>query len=368
MIKSAAHQTPELLVVVDTEEEFDWGQPFSRTNISTRSVPAQAAAQAVYDRIGITPTYVIGYPVATDPIAVEFLRRLQDEGRAEIGAHLHPWVTPPHREDVTAYNSYQCNLPPALEQAKIGALTEAIAAAFGAAPTIFKAGRHGFGPSTARAIAALGYKVDCSLLPHNDLSSDGGPNFLGARDEPYWLSDAPDVLEIPATTGFFGHMAGLGRAMPRLFDGKAAGRLHLPGMLARTGLVSRSRLTPEGVSAAEQCRLLEALVRQGQRTFSLVYHSPSLAPGNTPYVRTAADLSRFLQRIEQVATYFRDVIGGRFTTLNGVHARMSGELQPGPERQARPEPDSAPADRLQQTLLDRKPFSSDHRAAAGRLT
>lgn len=336
MTPPLARPDPELLVVVDTEEEFDWRAPFSRSNVSTRSVPAQARAQAIYDRHGIVPTYVIGYPVATDPVAVDYLHRLKEEGRAQIGAHLHPWVTPPHREDVNVRNSYQCNLPPALEAAKIAALTEAIAAAFGDSPTIFKAGRHGFGPATARAIAALGYKIDCSLLPHNDLSADGGPDFRGARDEPYWLPDAPGILEVPATAGFFGHAPGLGRMLPGLFDSPAAHRLHLPGLLGRTHLVGRSRLTPEGVSAAEQCRLIEAMIRQGRRTFSLVYHSPSLAPGNTPYVRTQSDLVRFLATIEAVLAYFRDVVGGRFTTLSGVHARMSDALEPGPERPPRP--------------------------------
>ena len=33
---------PELLIVVDTEEEFDWSAPFSRDAVATRSIPAQA--------------------------------------------------------------------------------------------------------------------------------------------------------------------------------------------------------------------------------------------------------------------------------------------------------------------------------------
>lgn len=366
MTQPLSNTDPELLVVVDTEEEFDWRAPFSRSNVSTRSVPAQARAQAIYDRHGIVPTYVIGYPVATDPVAVEYLHRLKEEGRAQIGAHLHPWVTPPHREDVNTRNSYQCNLPPALEAAKIAALTEAIAAAFGDSPTIFKAGRHGFGPATARAIAALGYKIDCSLLPHSDLRGDGGPDFRGARDEPYWLPDAPGILEVPATTGFFGHVSGLGRMLPSLFDSPVALRLRLPGLLGRTHLVGRSRLTPEGVSAAEQCRLIEAMIRQGRRTFSLVYHSPSLVPGNTPYVRTQSDLARFLEAIEAVLAYFRDVIGGRFTTLAGVHARMSGALEPSPERPPQPAA-GAKADASVQALRSRSGSGNDQPAAsAGR--
>jgi hypothetical protein len=314
--------TPELLVVVDTEEEFDWGQPFSRDAVATRSIPAQDGAHRIYDRFGLVPTYVVDYPVATDPAAVAYLRRLMEEGRAEIGAHLHPWVTPPHREQVSTRNSYHCNLPAELERAKLEALTDAIERGFGKRPVIFKAGRYGFGPSTKEALIALGYQVDCSLLPHNDLRGDGGPNFLDAPDEPHWLDREAGLFEVPLTAGYLGRLPRLGGMMPWLFDNRTATRAHLPGLLSRSNLVTRSRLTPEGVSAREQCRLIDAMVRQGKRTFSLCYHSPSLAPGNTPYVRSDADLQDFLARIETVLTWFRDELGGRFTTLTAVRQRM----------------------------------------------
>lgn len=309
--------TPELLIVVDTEEEFDWTRPFSRESIATRSIPAQARAHEIYDRLGIVPTYVVDYPVATDPASVRFLRSLRDAGKAEIGAHLHPWVTPPHVEAVTTRNSYHCNLPPDLERAKIAALTEAIEKSFGARPTAFKAGRYGYGPNTGRALAALGYQVDCSFVPHTDLSGDGGPDFRGVPDAPHWLDSG--LLEVPLTVGFLGAMPGLGEKAAWLFDSPGAERLRVPGVLARTGLVARSRLTPEGTPAAEQCRLIESMARRGHRIFSLTYHSPSLEPGHTPYVRDEAGLARFLGDIERVLTYFRDEMGGRFTTLSAVY-------------------------------------------------
>jgi hypothetical protein len=309
--------TPELLIVVDTEEEFDWTRPFSRESVATRSIPAQARAHEIYDRLGIVPTYVIDHPVATDPEAVRFLRGLRDAGKAEIGAHLHPWVTPPHVEAVTTRNSYHCNLPPELERAKIAALTEAIEKSFGVRPAAFKAGRYGYGPSTGKALADLGYQVDCSFVPHTDLSGDGGPDFRGVPDRPHWLDNG--LLEVPLTVGFLGAMPGLGEMAAWLFDSPGAERLRVPGVLARAGLVARSRLTPEGTPAAEQCNLLEAMARRGHNIFSLTYHSPSLEPGHTPYVRDEAGLARFLGDIERVLTFFRDGMGGRFTTLSQVH-------------------------------------------------
>lgn len=314
---------PELLIVVDTEEEFDWSKPFSRAATATRSIPAQARAHALYDRLGIVPTYVVDYPVATDAAAVRFLRALKEAGKAEIGAHLHPWVTPPHEEEVSARNSYQCNLPPELERAKIEILTDAIAQAFGERPTIFKAGRHGFGANTARILADLGYRVDCSKLAYTDLSHDGGPDFRQVAPDPHWLPEG--LLEIPVTVGFFGAAASLGSRLGGLFDSRAAARLRVPGLAARSGLVGRSRLTPEGVGAGEQCRLIEAMAARGHRTFSLVYHSPSLEPGHTPYVRSMGELADFVAAIEAVLVWFRDRFGGRFTTLSRVYAEHSAQ-------------------------------------------
>ena len=311
---------PQLFVIVDTEEEFDWEAPFSRDSVGTDSIPAQARAHEIYDRFGIVPTYVIDYPVATKPAAVSFLKGLRDAGKAEIGAHLHPWVTPPHEEEVSTFNSYHCNLPPALERAKIVAVTEAIERSFGERPTVFRAGRYGFGPNTGRALAELGYRVDCSFVPHSDFSADGGPSFIGRPDRPHWLDEGRGLLEIPLTVGFVGAAAGWGSKAGGLFGKPQAVRWKLPAVLAKSRLLDRIRLSPEGVSAEDQCRLLAAMAKRGHRLFSLTYHSPSLAPGHTPYVRDAAELDAFLANIEQVLHFFRDEMGGRFTTPTRVHA------------------------------------------------
>src|SRR5690606_29509479 len=110
-----SRDAPVMTVVVDTEEEFDWTKPFDRLSVGTRSIPAQDHAHAVFDRYGIVPTYVVDHAVASSEPAARYLRRLVDSGRAGFGTHCHPWVTPPHTEAVTAYNSFHGNLPPDLE-------------------------------------------------------------------------------------------------------------------------------------------------------------------------------------------------------------------------------------------------------------
>lgn len=306
-----ADHPPLLLVVVDTEEEFDWGRPHARENTSVSAIAAQGLAQAVFDRHGIVPTYVIDYPVAATPSAIETLKAFADLGRCQIGAHLHPWVNPPFSETVTAYNSYPGNLPAALEREKLEVLTAAITEGLGVRPVVYKAGRYGVGPATARILEDLGYRVDASVVPFTSFADDGGPDFSQAGFQPSWFGSTGEMLEIPLSCGFSGLLRSLGPSLyPRVSD-PAGMRLRLPGLLARSGLLERIRLTPEGVNLAENLRLARSLYAQGCRIFSFTYHSPSLVPGMTPYVSSEQELSRFLEIMDRFFAFFRDELGGR---------------------------------------------------------
>ena len=61
---------PDLAVIVDTEEEFDWSRPFSRSAVRVGSIAKQLLMHQVFGRHGIVPTYVVDTPVATTPSAV----------------------------------------------------------------------------------------------------------------------------------------------------------------------------------------------------------------------------------------------------------------------------------------------------------
>ncbi len=51
-------ERPRLVVVIDTEEEFDWSRDFSRDNISVRSMQWIGRIQDIFDEYGITPARV----------------------------------------------------------------------------------------------------------------------------------------------------------------------------------------------------------------------------------------------------------------------------------------------------------------------
>ncbi len=172
---------PQFIVTVDTEEEFDWAAPFAREGFGTRHVPSITTFQTLCDAHGVTPIYLIDYPIACDSAAVELLRVIQDSDRGEIGAQLHSWVTPPFDEAVNVHNSYACNLPPALEAAKLRALCNKIAEQFGSSPIIYRAGRYGAGPDTIPVLQELGIRIDSSVRSLFDYSHQGGPIIRKAR-------------------------------------------------------------------------------------------------------------------------------------------------------------------------------------------
>ena len=98
--------SPQLFMVVDTEEEFDWTKPFSPHATEITNIRHQHLAHRIFERYGVVPTYAVDFPVADHREAVEPLRDFLSGNLCEIGAQLHPWVTPPHNETVCERNSF----------------------------------------------------------------------------------------------------------------------------------------------------------------------------------------------------------------------------------------------------------------------
>jgi len=98
LIDLPQHTRPILVVVIHTEEEFDWDLPHDRDATGVRHMAHIDRAQRVFDGFGIVPNYVVDYPIATKADAVAPLKSFADSGRALIGTHLHPWVSPPFDE------------------------------------------------------------------------------------------------------------------------------------------------------------------------------------------------------------------------------------------------------------------------------
>ena len=320
VVTPPASWLPTLIVIVDTEEEFDWNAPFDHACTSVSNIDLQLGAQRVFDRYGLVPTYVIDYPVATTSSSVNILRALAKEGQCEIGAHLHPWVNPPFEGPVDKQHSYPGNLPPDLERRKLASLTQAIASNFGQAPILYKAGRYGLGPATANSLRFLGYRIDCSVVPHTDFSADGGPDYTSYVAVPFEVVDG--LIELPLSVHAVGHLAGYAPKLFRYLGGPLARRLKLAGLSARLGLLERLRLSPEGHTLADMIRQTRAALKAGTKIFMLTYHSSSLKPGATAYARNEGERDQLLARLEGYIAFFVNELGGRTDTASRIAAAL----------------------------------------------
>ncbi len=301
-------ERPALTVVVDTEEEFDWSAPFDRRATGVGHMQRIGAVQAVCERWGIRPVYVIDYPVASQEAGIAALRPLLRSGQALVGAHLHPWVSPPYEEEVTGHNSFPGNLPPALERAKLVELCACIEAALGMRPLMYKAGRYGIGLNTFAILEDLGFTVDLSPSPPFDYRTAGGADFSRRGLAPEWVGPRRSVLSIPGTGALVGCLPSLW--LYQVAASTRLAQLRVPGILARLGVAERVKLSPEGHSCAEMTRLVRWLHARGQRLFALSLHSPSVEPGHTPYVRSEQDLQALLAALDGFLHFFMTALRG----------------------------------------------------------
>jgi hypothetical protein len=317
------------MVVVDTEEEFDWSAPFSRAAAGVGHLGHIDRVQALFDRYQVRPTYVIDFPVASRRDGILPLKALLDDRKCAIGAHLHPWVTPPFDEPVTRENSFACNLGSSLEQAKLAVLKAEIEHNFDTSPRVYKAGRYGFGRSTIAILEDLQFQVDQSVIPHADFTAESGPSFEAFDEQPFFFGDQHGLLEVPCTCAYVGLAGPASSSAYRFTSSPSVRWTRLTGICARLRIADKLMLSPEGYSLADLKHLTTSLLKRGCRTFTFTFHSPSIAVGHTPYVQTASDLAAFTSTIESYLDFFFGSLGGTATTPEEFRASQLARMSDG---------------------------------------
>jgi hypothetical protein len=104
------------------------------------------------------------------------------------------------------------------------------------------------------------------------------------------------LLELPVTTVYSGMLRQVGKHIHRV-------QRHIPTFFAgfsRLNLLERIALTPEGVTPAEAIRGIDVALEAGLPLLVLSFHSPSLAPGFTPYSQSEAEVEALYDWFEQV--------------------------------------------------------------------
>lgn len=322
-------RVPALIVSVDTEADDQWSLQ-GRQRLEVRNVHCLPRLQALCDRFRIRPSYLVTHEMATKPESAAVLNALRSEGRCEIGAHLHPWSSPPYRERDLG-GTYPSQLPDDLLARQLRELTGAIEDHLGARPISYRAGRHGFDERTLGHLEALGYVADSSVDPLFNERRLGGPAFAGAPVAPYHpdrgrlgtagprrgsgrpehlsRDGASPVLEIPVSAATF-------PMLPKALEAAYA-RLSPPRwrpILKRLGL-RPVWLRPSYSPVRDATALADALVRRGIPTLNMLFHSSELLPGGSPYASDARAVDRFFASLEQLFEHFVGRLGAQPMTL-----------------------------------------------------
>lgn len=302
----------KLFITIDVEED-SWGE-FENRDPAVYNISRIPLIQKIFDRLGAVPTYLLTYPVVKNENSRRIIRKILDTGRCEIGAHCHPWNTPPFIEHPNNYNSMLCNLPLELAYEKIRTLHNEIKDRLCVEPKCFRAGRWGFSPSVAKCIHDLGYEVDTSVTPFCNWINEKGPDFSKAPAFPYRFdlnsillekSDGP-LLEIPPTIGFFQRdFIKCARIRKFILDSPFA-RIYLLSVLDKLKLLNFRFLSPEFSTGSEMIRLAKNCIRTGHKSLNMSFHSTSLLPGKNPFVKAEHELKELINRIEMFLQYAVD--------------------------------------------------------------
>jgi hypothetical protein len=254
--------------------------------------------QRLFERYDVVPTYAVDHAFANcRPLQDAFERR-----KCEIGALFRRSWDARVARDAPSGGSDPEGSPEAetIGFEKLRLLTSAIETNFGCRPVLFRSPGHDLTLSTASALDRLGYRIDCSVVPHHDLRSESGLDFRHSPTTPYWFGPGNRLLEIPVTVGITGLLARSTASFAPLFDSSSSAQ-HVRRALTRMSLLERIRLDPDAASPADAKRLTRALLRRGHRVMLLSCRDRA---------RTADDLAAFVRWIESYLDFFFGEIGG----------------------------------------------------------
>jgi glycosyltransferase involved in cell wall biosynthesis len=268
---------PQLLVTVDVEEQFGWDD-FDAQRHSVNGIEALEQFHQDCRSIGVSPVYLLTYPILTDPGYRSFLRRVVAKNEAEAGIHLHSWTVPPYWEQPNAFTSYQCNLPDHVELRKLQILCETFEKCFGKQVTIHRAGRWGGSDRTSAILEKLGISLD--LSPSTGYSDEraGGPNFSNIDGSPFWSGERSSVLTVPASS--VNYLRG-----PRWFSSAAFSVVRSwPSLQSRARQGGKPvRFSPENADASTLFAMARELKLRQHPTAVYTLHSTSLYANGNPY-------------------------------------------------------------------------------------
>jgi hypothetical protein len=316
-----------LVITLDVEEEGLFSGNYPRAGAGVANVAELKRLEFIPREFGFPLTFLATYPVAKDPAAREVLLAWKENHSAEIGAHLHPWNTPPFSESPDPEPIATAKLPLALVAAKLKSLVDCLAEDFKEPPRSFRMGRFDWSPGLLKLLPGLGLRVDSSMVPLT-FKGEGFQNFLAPAD-PFWLeapaAPGPRLLEVPVT--MVPVLKGSARALHRLaalLPGEAG-----QALLSRYRFIGAAGIHPAWFPQFSMRLAARLHRRRGGRVLTLFLHSSELLPGGSPDFPDAAAVDRLVARFRDFLTWLVKQGPVKGLTLSGLYD-LWGYEKPGP--------------------------------------
>ena len=319
----------KIIITIDTEADNQW-EPGN--TLETKNIAYLPRFQSLCEQYGFKPTYLCTFEAIHSREFDATMGTFLGRGKAEVGAHLHPWSNPPYEllcSGKSGGRAYPSELSARAFADKVTVLTEAIERKTAVRPGSYRAGRWGFCAEHIPILEALGYRADCSVTPLISWASHPGkdlpgPDFRGAPAKPYFLNHADvrmagdsSLLEVPVTivlTSALARIPAVSRLLARIANKPYARAL---GRLLR---VLRGpqwfRPWPHS-SARDMIRVYRASERAALPVVEMMLNSSELTAGASPFYPTGASVEKLYAKLERVFRYVADA-GAEGTTLRAL--------------------------------------------------
>ena len=285
-----------VVVSLDVEEDGLGCGRYPRVPPGVANVAALERLGFVTRDFGIPLTLLATYPVIMDDGALAHLLRWRDRFGAEIGAHLHPWNTPPFPGDGKEYGGG----PTPLDFEKMVALRAVIERRTGTAPVSFRMGRFAVSERMFDDAQRGGFLREASVVPFH--ATSGALAAYAVSPNPYCVRAETDsskaLWEIPLTNLPLWPCAG------RWMAAATAGSRHpwrapLQRAFQRVGIAG---LHPAWFSLPVMCMATRLHVARGGRVLHVFMHSSDLMPGCTPAFPAEQSVQR---QVDRLAAFLR---------------------------------------------------------------
>lgn len=282
------------IITIDTEAENQWEKDGAIITENARYLPR---FQELCEKYNFIPVWLTNYEMAMDDYFVSYMKPKAQEGKCEIGMHLHAWSTPPEYEitKATDQKPYLIEYPDDVMEAKIKTMTELLEERFGIKPVSHRSGRWAMNAKYYELLNKFGYTVDCSVTPGLSWVTFPGLSGLPGSDYSKECRTAnvkeQGILEVPLSV----------RKMHMFIPDSIKSARNILGETKRLVMGRQQWLRIDNtVSATGAKKLARKIAKTDADYMMFMIHSSELMPGGNPTFRNENDIEWLYRELDEL--------------------------------------------------------------------